>query len=270
MFDDQQPAQGGQVPGNLPIGEPEDIFAEGGEAAAVGGEKPLQLAMQADPPPVPTSPRPSALGAGALRPKSEEVEAPPSSPGAGEVYRIKEPGIGKAILIVLAVIVGVAVIGGGGWIVYRMMNPSEEAPASQEPTDITEEETPDDILEPEIFVETETGTTTATGTDITPELIDDTILFGEPIDSDGDGLDNTREIDTQTNPNNWDTDGDDLSDGDEVIIWKTDPLNKDTDGDTYLDGQEVKAGYSPTGPGKIFTPPATRENTSTGTATSSQ
>ena len=54
-----------------------------------------------------------------------------------------------------------------------------------------------------------------------------------------------------TNPNNWDTDGDELGDGDEVIIWKTDPLNPDTDGDTYLDGVELKAGYNPNGEGRF-------------------
>ena len=44
MFDDQQPAQGGQDPGNLPIAEPEDIFAEGGEPAAVERTYPALVA----------------------------------------------------------------------------------------------------------------------------------------------------------------------------------------------------------------------------------
>jgi outer membrane protein OmpA-like peptidoglycan-associated protein len=42
-----------------------------------------------------------------------------------------------------------------------------------------------------------------------------------------------------TDPLNPDTDGDGLSDGDEVLKYKTDPLNKDTDGDGLTDGEEV-------------------------------
>ena len=54
-----------------------------------------------------------------------------------------------------------------------------------------------------------------------------------------------------TDPNKSDTDGDGLSDGDEVRKYRTDPLNPDTDGDTYQDGAEVKAGYNPRGSGKL-------------------
>jgi hypothetical protein len=42
-----------------------------------------------------------------------------------------------------------------------------------------------------------------------------------------------------------DTDGDGLSDADELCVHFTDPLNPDTDGDGYADGTEVAAGYSP-------------------------
>jgi hypothetical protein len=84
---------------------------------------------------------------------------------------------------------------------------------------------------------------------------DTKLLFGEPVDSDGDGLTDDREKELGTDPTNWDTDHDGLSDYDEVTIWKTDPKNPDTDGDTYQDGAEVKNGYNPAGPGKIFEPP---------------
>ncbi|MHA2092899.1 MAG: hypothetical protein ACW98K_18800 [Candidatus Kariarchaeaceae archaeon] len=45
-------------------------------------------------------------------------------------------------------------------------------------------------------------------------------------------------VDYGTDPNNPDTDGDGLSDGDEVNIHGTDPLNPDTDGDGLSDGDE--------------------------------
>lgn len=48
-----------------------------------------------------------------------------------------------------------------------------------------------------------------------------------------------------------DTDGDGLSDRDEVEIYQTNPLEKDTDRDGVSDGDEVKRGDNPNGPGKL-------------------
>jgi hypothetical protein len=87
-------------------------------------------------------------------------------------------------------------------------------------------------------------------------------------DSDNDGLDNTGEYQSGTNPYNPDTDGDGLLDGEEVVHtstkittehdlfydastedWlyttTTDPLNPDSDGDHLLDGEELNAGSNP-------------------------
>ncbi len=49
----------------------------------------------------------------------------------------------------------------------------------------------------------------------------------------------------KTEPLKVDSDGDGLSDGDEVMKYKTNPLNKDTDGGTVEDGVEVKRGTDP-------------------------
>jgi len=57
--------------------------------------------------------------------------------------------------------------------------------------------------------------------------------------SDGEGLTGDRERELGTDPNNPDTDGDGLSDGEEVLVYKTDPLNPDTDGDGLKDGEEI-------------------------------
>jgi hypothetical protein len=59
-------------------------------------------------------------------------------------------------------------------------------------------------------------------------------------DDDNDGLTDQEERDLGTELWNVDTDGDGLSDGDEVKEHGTDPLNTDTDGDGLTDGEEVE------------------------------
>lgn len=65
-------------------------------------------------------------------------------------------------------------------------------------------------------------------------------------DFDDDGLTNLEEYQLGTDPWSADTDGDGLSDGDEVNVYKSDPLNRDTDGDGIIDGDEIKLGIDPT------------------------
>ncbi len=67
-------------------------------------------------------------------------------------------------------------------------------------------------------------------------------------DHDNDGLTALREFQLGTNPRNSDTDGDGLSDGDEVAGTSgfiTNPLTADTDGDGLADRIELLAGSSP-------------------------
>ncbi|MCH8049219.1 hypothetical protein IH979_00735 [Patescibacteria group bacterium] len=67
----------------------------------------------------------------------------------------------------------------------------------------------------------------------------------ETIDMDKDGLILGEEFEAGTSDDNPDSDGDGLSDGDEVYVYETDPLNPDTDGDGFPDGVEVEGGYDP-------------------------
>jgi hypothetical protein len=74
---------------------------------------------------------------------------------------------------------------------------------------------------------------------------DNNICDDEEVESDADsdldedGLTYSEEIDNGTDPINHDTDGDELTDGEEVNEWGTDPLNPDSDGDGVTDGEEV-------------------------------
>lgn len=291
MFDDK-PVQsaGGQVPPNLPIGDPPDMF--GGidepdtpiipEGATEPAQAPAIPPTPSQPPETPIAPTAppevpsSALGAGALRPKvapstppaqppiadipdpmAATAAVPPPTPTiptqerstpppetAGEMYQIAEPKTSRWIMVAIIALVGIGlIIGLIMWVYVNII----AAPPVQESTI------------PETPTEIEQATeTTPTEDIITPETVDTSILFGEPIDTDEDGLDDAQEKSLGTDPQNWDTDGDDLSDADEIVVWKTDPLNPDSDGDNFLDGHEVKNGYNPGGPGKIFEPPTTQ------------
>lgn len=64
-------------------------------------------------------------------------------------------------------------------------------------------------------------------------------------DADEDGLTNILEGNYGTNMIVKDTDHDDLSDYDEVMMYKTDPTNPDTDGDGVNDGLEIALGSDP-------------------------
>jgi hypothetical protein len=67
-------------------------------------------------------------------------------------------------------------------------------------------------------------------------------------DPDHDGLTNLQEFQLGTDPHNPDTDGDALSDGDEVNLYHTNPLVADTDGDGIPDGVEIATTTDPLNP----------------------
>lgn len=75
-----------------------------------------------------------------------------------------------------------------------------------------------------------------------------------PDDDDRDGLSNTEEVELGTDPHNFDTDNDSLSDVTEVRDLHTDPKKADTDGDGFNDGVEVLHGYNPSGEGSLRKP----------------
>jgi len=77
--------------------------------------------------------------------------------------------------------------------------------------------------------------------------------WATPPDRDGDGIPDYLERHGQTiiagtydsNPDSWDTDGDGLSDRDEIAYYGTNPNSADTDGDGLSDSWELQYGFNP-------------------------
>lgn len=263
MFDEQN--QNSAIPKNLPT-EPEDMFA--------GVDK------NAGQPSVGES-VPDALSNGLLKRKESGASVPGLLPTGEESvdlgkYKMSEPILGKILLFAVVILF----LGGLAYAGYRIFysaksSPVENLPAQTAPTNTQTEVPP-------------SANQVGTSSSIPAQISNDQILFGQGVDLDKDGLDDVREKEIKTNPQNpdsdsdglndgdevimhkslplnADTDNDGLSDGDEVLIWKTNVLNPDTDGDSYQDGTEVKNGYSPLGPGKLFSPSATSTTSSTST-----
>ena len=148
MDDQNSGGPQGQVPGNLPMTEPEDIF-EGGEGLSSKMVPPSMEAPQPQPVSPSTNEQKSALDAGVLKPKASESASVPLSrdssprpqqpemdipmvvphnptdeeiPGIHsemqEVYNLKDPNFGRALLKIL---LGLIILGGliyGGWYAY--------------------------------------------------------------------------------------------------------------------------------------------------------
>lgn len=247
MFDEQN--QNSSAPKNLPT-EPVDMFA--------GVEKDTGKLS-----PMPAS-SPDALSAGLLK-KKDETPISPHVTHINQDLKMSTPILGKILLFLAVVLLLGGLAYGGWWFMYGSKNQTAKVPVT--PANQIDQ-TP------------QTPSTANTSTNIPAQINNDQILFGQAVDSDTDGLDDAREkeigtdpqkIDTdadglsdgdeviihKTNPLLADTDEDGLSDGDEVLIWHSNPLNPDTDADSYKDGEEVRNGYSPVGPGKLFSPPTT-------------
>ena len=204
-------------PANLPTGkEPEDIFDKIEPAPSPG----LQ---------------PSSPGG---RVESEGTTAP---------AEIKAPLVAsRKIILVGGIILGILVIAGVGYGAFRFVRRAATpvAPISEPILPPAVEEVP-----PSHIPELPTPLPPPEEPVMEPEPV-------APVDSDNDGLSDEEEDAAGTIKNNPDSDNDGLLDGEEVRTYQTDPMNPDTDGDTFLDGDEVKNGYSPKGPGRLFTVPS--------------
>ncbi len=251
MFDDQN-NNAVTPPDNLPS-EPVDMFT-GVDNTNLPGEEGGAEELKTPP---------NAIEAGMLKKKTpiepkEDYAVEKNGPASiqampvQEVYKMKEPILGK-IIITLVVLVVLGGLGFAGWWGYnKYVVEGNNGSAQKNNTNTTPVTNNENNNTPVVNNEQPVNNNTQPSTDnIAADINNDKILFGDPIDTDKDGLDDVREKELGTDPGKADTDNDGLNDSDEVIIWKTDPLKADTDGDTFEDGHEIRNGYSPTGPGKL-------------------
>lgn len=167
---------------------------------------------------------------------------------SGQIEEIEEDDGAKAqkIFVLIAIILGVALIGVGGIWAFRYFSANKivnnENVEVEEIKEIPKIETP---VEEEKEVE-----------DVIPETpienIDEETLTPSTTDTDQDGLTDEEEAVLGTNINDTDSDDDGLFDREEVEVYDTDPMNPDTDGDGFKDGSEVQNNYNPNGSGKLY------------------
>lgn len=274
MFDDQNPKQPAP-PSNLPTQEPPDMFA-GIESEDVPAPAPLVGAESAFP---------NALNAGILKKKGSATLSPAAEQLPTDVipqdqpveYAAKAPVVGKIIMgvVILAALVG---LGYGGWWGYNKFYLSGKSAANTMipetafiPPPLTSTPLPAASPSPETSTQNQivlpSDSITTNTIDNAAKVQNESILFGEQIDTDKDGVPDTVEKQIGADPNNADTDKDGLNDGQEVNLWHTDPLSADSDADGYPDGQEIANGYNPLGAGKLITLPPGYSTSTAATST---
>ena len=205
---------------------------------------------------------PSALSGGKLHPSNNsQVQS---------VSHNQMSGVKKSLPIakILIVLVAVVVIGGGGFALYLSLRGGDntgQVPQTNTDNQNQEDEVNEDgsTLRDRIERDVLDPFEQSNGQDNNPSQQDSgtgVVSAPEDNDADQDGLTNAQENEAGTNPGLFDSDFDNLSDWEEVVVFGTDPLNPDTDGDTYLDGEEVQNGYNPKGEGTLFDFENAREN----------
>ncbi|MFA5021703.1 MAG: hypothetical protein WC508_01290 [Patescibacteria group bacterium] len=240
MFD-QNPNSNNQIPQNLPTGSPTPAPTSVGPSP-VSSNEPEDILAEVD--------QGQSLVKGPAQIVPDWNKMVDNAKAA--VTDAKEPMAKqyKKILVIIAILlVAIVVLAASGWYAYSLFTSdrNSELPLantntvplnSNQPINNAINNEPDIVNQGNI-----------SNTNIDSNINSET---NQNLDSDQDGLIDTEERMYGTDPNNPDTDGDGLTDRDEVKVFRTDPNNPDTDGDGYKDGDEVKNGYDPKGAGKLL------------------
>jgi hypothetical protein len=150
--------------------------------------------------------------------------------------KISLPKLNPRLLLMIGG--AVVVLGVAGFFGYRLLFSNSEAPI-EAPQNIPPVEEPAEPTQPE-------GVTTSPEWQkqyFGDEVCQTVNVCGDESDPDRDGLTNIEENSAATDPNNSDSDGDGLSDGDEVHVFATDPLKNKTKDGQYTDKDYAQYGY---------------------------
>ena len=226
-----QPSSSPRPPADLPVSnkEPEDILADV-ETDNISVQKPVQSASL-----------PQSNNLGALVPPAQH---PQSQIEANEPFIKKYQ---KIIVVILLVLVGGGVLAAGGWYAYNnfiVSEPSDGLVNTNLNTNQGVANVNQNTNQAAVNLNQNTNQPSAINQNINRPA--------PPVDTDRDGITDEEEALYGTNPNKVDTDDDELTDRDEIKVFKTDPNNPDTDGDGFSDGEEVRGGYDPKGSGRLL------------------
>ncbi|HLC63814.1 MAG TPA: hypothetical protein VJK25_00495 [Patescibacteria group bacterium] len=221
------PKPGRSIPGT------EDIFADS-EAKAASQPAPWPKATE------PIRPRPVS--------RPPERMAGPPEPLAELPDDVEdEDGSGSKKFFWIGLVALIVILGAGGWFAYSQFFKS--SPVLNLPSVNLNSVSPANLNRQ--FQEQVVNLNLNRNTNQAEEVVEPEQEAGEEVfvDSDRDGLTDPEEEQYGTDPAEADSDGDELFDREEVMVYQSDPLNPDTDGDGYLDGDEVQNGYDPLRPG---------------------
>jgi len=250
MFDDlkQQNNQVGSGPANQAMPQPSS-------SAPMPSPQGQPLAdMFADVDPVAqanqnTLGRPSAVQSGKIKPVSNTAYTPSQQPAPLDPLMFSEASGGKLnkIIIILVVVLLVLALGAGAYYMIAVKGKIK--------TPINENINTNQIINTNSNENTNEFDMTDSDSDgLTDEEETQYNTNALLADTDGDTLSDREEVKTyQTDPLTMDSDGDGLNDGEEVNIWNSNPVLVDSDNDSYPDGIEIQNGYNPNGPGKLAT-----------------
>jgi hypothetical protein len=235
--------QGAPSPFNPPVPKPaqgnvDDLFAETDKTFP--GQAPVKPAV--------FQPKPPAHG-------EEAIGADNAGARSGNQNK-------KIILLAGIVLIFIVLVGGGIYGFTILRNPASVTPVVEEEinNNAAKEDDGNQVVEENGQAEDNTANNQpennqpANDQNNPDAVVDNNEAAPVPqkIDTDQDGLFDEEEESLGMDINNSDSDGDGLSDREEVKFYKTDPLQIDSDGDGFSDGEEVKNGYNPKGSGKLF------------------
>jgi hypothetical protein len=123
--------------------------------------------------------------------------------------------------------------GEGGTIIYGDINTGPGYHVIESPS-VVQTSVPPPVAEPAPAAEPVTAPVDGTAAAPAGEAVS-----ASAADLDGDNYPDDAELNLGLDPNNADTDGDGVADGDEITIYGIDPLAYDTDGDGSGDGAEL-------------------------------